>query len=339
MAKNKKQIRLSPSAIQSWRACPYRYKLSYLDHIQLVEEKDALRQGTNWHSLFEFMHEVPDEVDILDAMMGHIDRLYDVCPDYIKIESWEQEKYTLLYAFLAYCDHYREPQETVASEIKFTFPLRHPQTGKTIDDCIITGRVDKLIKIGPRISVKEYKTTSFQINAGSDYWRDLERNIQPRLYVYALQRMIEVGEIDPLIISEVEYDVFKKPGIRPKKPIKKDVELIENGFNYFGTFFEGDVPDIETGMMYGVRLAADIAADPFKYFARRPVVILAKDIESIEQELYSLYKIINYCRRNNFWDKNTGSCSRPFRCEFRSLCEQNIDPDKDELPPTYKKGW
>lgn len=388
MEKNKNQIRLSPSAIQSFRACPRRYKLSYIDRIQTVEDKEVLRQGTNWHSLFEVAYDAPEGANLLDVITEHMNKVYEVCPDSIKIEDWEKEKYTLLYSFLAYCDHYREQQEEIASEIKFEFALRHPRLGHEITDCVITGRVDKLVKNGPRVSVKEYKTTGRQINAGSDYWRGLERQIQPRLYVYALLRMIEAGELDPLVVSEVEYDVFKKPDIRPKipvkdntefnttgfiyygtafdgevpemesegmldaritstgatssklrKPVKKNTELVYDGFIYYGQPFDGDVPDIETGVMFGARLFADIQADPFKYFARRPIAILAKDIKSIEWELYNIYKLISYCKKNKFWDIDPYSCSQPFKCEYQSLCDQNIDPDVDKLPDTFKRGW
>lgn len=387
MAKNKNQIRLSPSAIQSFRACPLRYKLSYIDRIQTVDDKEVLRVGTNWHALFEVAYDAPKGSDLLKVITEYMDKTYEVCPDYIRIEDWEKEKYTLLYSFLAYCDHYREQQEEIASEIKFEFALRHPRLGHEIKNCVITGRIDKLVKNGPRICVKEYKTTGHQINAGSDYWRGLERQIQPRLYVYALYRMIEAGELDPLVVSEVEYDVFKKPDIRPKipvkdniefnltgfiyystafegevpemeseemlnartadtgaasskprKPVKKNTEFVYDGFTYYGQSFDGDVPDIETGIMFGVRLFADIQADPFKYFARRPIVVLAKDIDSIEIELYNIYMLIKYCKKNNFWDVDPYSCSQPFKCEYRPLCDLHINPDVDKLPHTFTKG-
>jgi hypothetical protein len=151
--------------------------------------------------------------------------------------------------------------------------------------------------------------------------------------------MIEAGELDPLVVSEVEYDVFKKPGIRPKRPAKKDVEVTDDGFIYYGQSFEGGVPDVETGIMFGVRLYADIQADSFKYFARRPIAILARDIKSIENELYNLYKLISYCKKNNFWDVDPYSCSQPFKCEYRPLCDEHINPDVDTLPDTYTRGW
>lgn len=339
MTRNKNQIRLSPSAIQCFRACPSRYQKQYVEWINTVADKEALRVGTNYHALHEVAYDVPKGKSVLDAVVAYLDKTYEVCPDYIQIEKWEQEKFTLLYSFLAYCEHYQEPQEVIASEIKFDFPLRHPRLGHEITDCAITGRIDKLIKIGPRISVKEYKTTSWDIGGGSDYWRDLERHIQPRLYVYALHRMIESGELDPLIVSEVEYDVFKKPGIRPKKPVKKDVVVSKDAFVYYEQQFAGEVPDVETGAMYGARLFADIQADPFKYFARRPITVLAQDIASIEFELYNLYNLIKYCKKNKYWDIHPDSCTKPFRCEYKPLCDTRWDMVKDELPSNFKRGW
>lgn len=339
MEKNKNQIRLSPSSIQSFRACPLRYRRQYIDRVNTVEDKEALRVGTNYHAMHEIAYDAPPGINVLDAVIAHLDKTYETCPDYIQIEKWEQEKFTLLYSYLAYCEHYQEPQEIIASEIKFDFPLRHPRLGHDITDCAITGRIDKLIKLGPRISVKEYKTTSWDIGGGSDYWRDLERHIQPRTYVYALHRMIEAGEIEPLIVSEIEYDVFKKPGIRPKKPTKKDVKIVGGGFTYHEQFFEGEVPDIETGAMFGARLYIDITMDPFKYFARRPITVLAQDIAAIEFELYNLYSLIKYCKKNNFFDVHPDSCTRPFKCEYKNLCDIHFNDNEDELPSSYKRGW
>ena len=339
MDKNKFQIRLSPSSVQCFRRCPLCYKLSYIDRIKLIREKEALRQGTNWHALFEIAHKAPEKSDLFSVITNYLDKTYEVCPDYIRIEDWEQEKFTLLYSFLAYCNHYQEPQNIIASEIKFEFPLRHPRLRHEISDCVVTGRIDTLIQDGPRIKIKDYKTTSWDIGPGSDFWQNLERQIQPRLYVYALHRMIERGEIEPLVISEVEYDVFKKPGIRPKKIAKKDLITIDKELFYYDTIIEGPVPERETGSMFGARLFNDIVNDPFKYFVRRPITVLAQDIESIEQELYNVYKLIKYCKQNNFWDIDPYSCSKPFKCEYCLLCDQHIDPDKNELPDTYKRGY
>ncbi len=336
-----KIIKLSPSAISSFRACGGRYFLGYEERITTVEDKEILRFGSGWHDMQEYRYTVPDCT--IEVMSAYLDERYANCPQSISIEKWEVEKYTLLAAFIAYCEHFQEKEDIISSEQRFELMLRHPQTHVPIRDGKLVGRVDKFKRDGNRVKVKEYKTTGRDISTGSDYWRELEQNIQPRSYVYALHRMIEKGEIDlGAMVGSVEYDVFRRPGIKPKASVKK--ELVVSGapagkYIYYGMTFaisNGEIPNIETPPMFFARLLADMKDRPNFYFARREIAIPTKELEDFEQELFNLYRLIKFCRENKAWDFDKSACSSPFHCTYKDICLNNVDITEN-LPPNFTR--
>lgn len=328
-------IRLSASAIAAWRACQRRHHYGYDRYIRPVQEKESLRIGTNWHALHETLWEV-DEKYLVGTMWDYLDKCYEIYPAWISPSMWETEKHTLATAYQAYREYFTEPQDVVSVEEKYELPLINPGTSKRIQDCVLVAKIDKIIKSGPRLAIKEYKTTSKSLTT-SDYWDNLGTKIQSRLYMYMAHRLVEEGILpDDMFISEVEYDVFSKPNIKPKPPTKKELTIMDDTAEYYGETLGPDYwnIDFETPQMFAARLAADMRATPEKYFARRSIGVSISDLDGIEIELYHLYRQMRYVKTHGLWDANPDSCITPFKCQYCSLCFNGWTEDMD-LPSDF----
>jgi hypothetical protein len=190
-----------------------------------------------------------------------------------------------------YHDQGLAPLKMIASEIEFALPLRNAKGRKT--GSYIAGKIDGIGRWNNELAVVEHKTTSDNIEPGSDYWRRLAIDQQISLYYYAAP---ELG----FDVATVLYDVIRKPTIRLRKA--------------------------ETPAEYGVRLAADIAERPAYYYCRREIPRLRADLDEAMNEVRHMDLLLRHARRNNAWPRNTAVCVFPYRCEFFNLCCNGYDP-------------
>ena len=56
-------LRLSATSIGRYKACPTRFRNADVEGLRLEEDSDALRIGTNWHSIQEIYANVLLETD------------------------------------------------------------------------------------------------------------------------------------------------------------------------------------------------------------------------------------------------------------------------------------
>jgi hypothetical protein len=299
---------------------------------------------------------VGDPLDSLARAMSY--RYANLFPGMPR-EAKEIERTTILHALFAYKYCYDEqPVQVIATEVPFRVPLIDPETRKAVPDVFIDGKIDKLVRyLDSAPMVMEHKSTSSDLAPESDYWGHLRLDTQTMIYVYAAQRLQADGLLEPWKImadgppiSEILYDVWRKPAIRPKKLSQAEVtELLESG-SYFDQAFdckwnadscEFSVDDefvqverlksgapviCETPDMYGARLFNEINEKPDRYFARRTLVRSSVEIERFEIELFNLYRAV----KNQAWFHNEHSCDNYGRCDYCQFCftGQEIDPSK-----------
>ena len=267
-----KKLILSASSISAFKACPIRFRNTYVYGIRRTEDTESQRVGTNWHLLLEIAALVPGSDcscmsptpgpaencpicagtgkvpdDIMEAVTRVLNRAYEGI-EFNDPTAKEIERVTLLHALAGYRWHYGDTLEPViATEQYFRLPLLNPQTGHPVPDVLITGRIDKLIELANGIAVKEHKSTSKSIDSDSTYWGHLNLDTQTTMYVYAARRMqadsqiaIATGLPDHNIplINTVKYDVYHKPTIRPKKLTQGDSKKFVADGMYCGQKFE-----------------------------------------------------------------------------------------------------
>ncbi len=384
----RKQWRLSATAISCFKQCPYKYYLKYIKGIKRAEEPDHFRYGTNWHKIMEVISLTPgDECpcndkgimvncsicdgskvvpnDIMTAVTRVIDDAYCRVPNSVDPEDWAVERAKLLYAAAGYQWYYQnEPLKAIHTEVKFRTPIPG-QTGRMVPNLLIDGVIDKIIKLTGN-SVVEHKTTSSSIDQASKYWGKLTMDTQTTLYTFTLRLLRDRAELElEGDISGFYYDVFHKPGIKPKFLSIADSKKFVASGEYCGGKFEAlldyavedDVVGLtvdgaravvestakpgqykikETPDMYGHRLLADISERPEYYFARREFAKTDAELDRFHKELLAVFVSMRTMYNMDSWYHCEEQCEATYNCDFIDLCYNGIDPD-GELPANLVK--
>jgi hypothetical protein len=253
-----RQIHLSASGIQSFKACPTRYKLRYVDRIRREEDTDSLRVGTNWHALHEIYQNVLTEGgDPLAAVIDHLNEVYAVCPSFKTTEEWAVERTILLCSFILYLDYYSEDTlEYVANELPFNLPLATVLQSKEgpnkfwlpKEEVVRVGKIDHIVRRNGVVRPFERKSTVRDIDPNAEYWERLRKDTQVNMYALAFRDILR----DPSLAEEADgildefqgevagntlYDVWRKPTTKPKMLTQAaTAEFIETGEYCGGTF-------------------------------------------------------------------------------------------------------
>ena len=317
--------------------CYYNYVL----RLRPIEETESLRMGTHWHKLLELWD--------MDKVAEYLNKAYEECPLSKTIDEWETERVILLYSFIGYKWHWGEEQEKLAkSEVKFEMPLLSPKTGKKLQ-AILVGKIDKIIEKTGGYLIREQKSTTKSVDTDSTYWNRLSLDTQTTLYPYALKQM----GYDNVA---VEYDVWHKPQIKPKKLSQSDSKRFVETGEYCGEKFKlgplrevnGVTPDItpgakegtfsirETPKMFGARLLQDITQRPEFYFARKEIPRTDADYERFHRQLFNIYHTIRLMKNNNGWFGNESQCEATFHCPYIPVCYNNVVVDVKNPPEGFE---
>ena len=343
------------------KQCPYSHYLKYTLGVLPIEDTDAQRMGTNWHKVLE--------IGDTDKVIAHLNETYKTVPLSKTAEEWQTEQVVLLNTFLAYKEIYGDDSifRVIANEVPFKLQLA--------DDAIVLGKIDKIARnsSGSKYFIIEHKSTSSSLDSDSSYWSHLTLDTQTTLYPFSTQILQLNNDLakfgikpdDPLI-SEVLYDVWHKPKIKPKKLTQADSQKFTETGEYMGRKFEiklvpGDAGTIdalevnnvtteyeygkkegtfairETPDMYGARLYQDMIERPDHYFARRLIGRTTQQLDGFNTELYGIYEVIKYLSQHDYrcW-KNERHCEATYKCSFIPICYNHIQVDVDNLPEGYK---
>lgn len=383
----KKQWRLSSSFITAFKACAMRCNLKYVVGLCPIEDTDSQRQGSNWHKILEIAGMRPGTVcpecsnkgqkdpkcplcsgtdilpeDMMDAVIRHLNKVYETVPLSKTRDEWLAERAKLLYSLCGYNWHYTEDEfEVVAEEIQFRLPVRNPKSGRALPNVVLDGMIDKIVRSPNGIYyIEEHKSTAKPIDPDSLYWSHLNLDTQTKLYVFAARQLQLAGELEPYgikptdpLISGVRYDVWHKPQISPKKLTQAESKKFVADGKYMDEEFDvqrmGDLTDIyinnepaetfpgakegtfairETPEMYGARLLKEIGENPEKYFARREISRTNAEMERFEYEIYNIYQTVRVINKNNAWWTDEHQCEATFRCPYIPICYNNMDPNE-----------
>lgn len=283
---------VSKSSIGTFLRCPADWYYRYVLGLTEIEEKEYFRIGTRWHSMLEDRNNGID----METVASNLRAKYgaDATPNW---SEWA----ILNYGMIAY-DWYRQSDEyeVIATEKRFEIPVTVEGT-----EINIVGVMDR-IERGPdnRLFVREYKTRGGDLD--DDYWASLARSTQTTMYVWAGREM-------GLDIAGVLYDVYRKPGIRPKLLTQSESAMFLSSPDYMGATFdvqtgntddlgrpsfvmvEGEEAEIkpgakgfqvrETPLMFGARMVNEIYSNPPKYFGLKEVCPTSTDITMFHQNV------------------------------------------------------
>lgn len=389
----KRQVHVSASFIRAKNKCDYLCYLKYFLGLRTDHDTDPLRYGNRWHTCQEILGRSPGVCidcaqkaaddpecpfcggtgsipeDRMELVVEYLNKYYATVPDNKDRNEWLTERAKVMYGMAAYAWYYADDEyETLATELKFSLPVKNPRTGRTLPNCKLIGKIDKLVRNRNGVPmIMEHKTTSSSLDSDSTFWGNLRLNTQISMYVYAAQEMQLAGDLemygikvtDPLI-QECVFDGLHKPGIAPKKLSQKDSkEFVETG-EYFGKKFEitvydyrppegvmiidGEQADVEPGAkegtftiretpeMYGMRLMDDMSERPEFYFGRREVSRTKKDIKDFQKKIYSIYQAYKFMCRTETWSMDEDQCEATYICEYTGLCYNGVDPTVGDIP-------
>ena len=390
----KRPVHVSASFIRAYNKCNWLCYLKYYLGLRTIHDTDPQRFGNRWHTCQEILGRSPGVCtdcaqkatndpecpfcggvgfipeDRMALVVDYLNKYYaEVPPNKDRIE-WLTERAKIMYGMAAYNWYYSEDEyKTLATELEFSLPVKNPATGRTLPNCKLVGKIDKLVQNRNGIvMIMEHKTTSSSLGSDSTFWGNLRLNTQISMYVYAAQQLQLAGDLeiygikatDPLI-QDCVFDGLRKPGIAPKKLSQKDSkEFVETG-EYCGQKFkvmkavgkdgrilgidvDGEPAEIEPGKkfgtftvcetpeMYGMRLMTDMSERPEFYFGRREIPRTQQDIENFQKKIYNVYQGYKFMCRTETWSKDEDQCEATYACEYMGLCYNNVDPTVGDIP-------
>ena len=88
----------SASSIATFKTCPQKYRISYVEGLRQTPEPAPFRFGTNWHA----GQAVLETGGTLEAALEAATAEYEVCPDWADPIDWAVECETLRAGLAAY---------------------------------------------------------------------------------------------------------------------------------------------------------------------------------------------------------------------------------------------
>jgi len=288
---------ISHSEMITFQRCAREHKHKYIDGRVPEETSEPLRFGSLMHRALEAWWTGKDwkaacegEVTALALMTG-----YDI--------RWQGHRY-----------------ETIAAESTFRAPITNPDTGCQSRTFELTGVLDVVAwdrATGEKVLV-EHKTTSEEIGIASAYWRRVTA-LDPQVSTYHIGARALGHDV-----ARCEYDVIRKPGIRRLKATPEASRKRTKA----GDLYAGQRVDDESDDDLLVRLLADIADRPDRYYARGPIVRLAHDEREHARDIWHLTRLIRESETMDRAPRNPQSCVRyGQQCPYFGVCagEQRIE--------------
>lgn len=375
-----KCLRMSASCINCFKQCKMRFRNQYMLGLQPTADSDALRIGSVYHACREIIGKIQSGTtkcwgrahrkgndlcpicgnealceDPIQQVMVYLDNYYELKPEWDDVEKMLTERSMLLNAMVAYQWRYNDDANItmLGTEFKAEQKLFNPYSGDEVDDAVLVYVCDGIMKMDGEHAIREYKTTSKGVDADSTFWNNLKLAIQPNMYIYCLDFAQRTGMLKPLgimpedkPIRSIMYDVFHKPGIKPKNLSQGESKSFVETGEYMGVEFEVETTPLlvdhhpatvtpgkkegtfairETPEMYGARLLDDITERPDFYLARRMIEKTDADLARTERQLFNIYQSIRNMEEQNSWYTEEESCEATFKCPYLNLCYNNVD--------------
>jgi len=355
-------IKLSATSLATAKTCPMKYRLAYVLGWRPIEDSDIQRVGTRWHKGLELIGRGKDWSDWLNET-------YATVPTNRTAEEWATERAKLAAFLTAWAWRWQgDSVTTLATEVTFSLPLRHPGNNRIIPGVERVGKIDRLVLVDGRPMLGEYKSTSQSVASDSRIWDRYRRDTQLSEYICAARELQLRGALAPAItpsmplISGGLYDLWHRPQSSPKLLTQADSKkLVETG-EYCGQKFKIDTPPLfvdgeradgkpgakpgtfavrETPGMYSVRLLWEAETGayhrPDYYFARREIARTDDELRAYEWERYHLFLHVKNMARTGKWYGNENWCDARYVCPYLGICNHcPVIHDDDPVPNGFR---
>lgn len=276
----------------------------------------------------------------------------------------------LFWCYMNRWDCLDKTYKVLASELSFSVPIANPATGETVDGFVLAGKIDKIIELPDgEVVIVEHKTTSSDIDFSNDYFARLRIDLQVSVYILAARALgypvrhviydvIHKPRLQPRELTQSETATLLETSVYVTKlhPGTEPVEIHggycvtdgpadeETGFPQLVTvngFPARIIPGKrgfairETLEMFGDRLRAVVVDNPEKFFARRVVVRLERDLTEAQHDIYEQTQILQQRLEHGYWSRNDRACVGFGRCQYFSICTEGqiVTPNDNQLIP------
>ena len=291
---------MTTSELKCFRSCRKRYEFEYVRMLIPVETPKALSIGRQYHKGVELI------------LNGYS---YEEVENLLFNEEMENaNKYQIepnlfdTYLALEMVRHFAEYSNWQSWKIKaieqnFEVPTGY---GKRLK-----GRIDGLIDVNGFNYLIEHKSAS-QLN--ERYVARLtyldEQNVN---YIYAYNKLRELGQIEDRPIGGIFYNIIEKPLLKPLKAT--ELKYKKDGTLYASCRLEDETPEeyrlrVRQWYSEGNRMIQ-------KYISRT-----AEEIERAVVEFNATVRDLNQAKKNNTWYRNSNACSiLPCPYECKCICD------------------
>lgn len=311
---------LTSSRLRTFRECARKHDLAYVQGYRPVRDAEPLRFGTLIHAGLEawWLAAAGGIDDRLGAALAAVAGEADPF-DRVRAEELLRG-YELVYGATV-LDEF----EILDVESRFDAPLLNPETLAASRTWRLGGKVDVTVRrrATSRVAVLEHKTSSDALD-DLDYWARLAIDHQISAYVVG-------AEAAGHEVEDTVYDVIKKPGIRPFSATPPEVRKYTKDGRLYAAQHEND----ETPDEYRARLAADIAENPLKYFARRAIPRLNSQVQDFLFDAWQTGRQIREAELAGRAPRNPDACLRFGRCAYWDVCVNGLKPE--EHPDLFRK--
>lgn len=311
---------MTVSRLKTWRDCKRKHRLMYIDGWRIVRKAAALREGDIGHVGLEawWKDDGTDRIGVaLDAMKGMGEDAYEQAAMEELLKGYD-------YVYGDQMDRY----VVHAVEESFTLPLINPKTGAPSRTWTLAGKVDGVLRDlqTGALLILEHKLTADSFAEDSDrYWLKLGMDAQVSHYFLGAESLGFPAE-------GCLYDVLLRPRQKPLKatPMESRKYVAKTGALYANQRAEDETPD-----QFRARVAADISDHPTKYFQRRVIGRMDKDIIEYLGEVWEETQMMRAAELAGVATKNPESCHRFSTCSYWDICAYGLNPA--DHPETFER--
>lgn len=316
---------LTYSALNTFRNCPRKYKLRYVDHLRRPESPEALAFGSVIHNALERWYGHDAHGAVTRRLFEVLDYIDSQFPHRHGDDEQKQRWHLARAMFEGYAARYTsEPFEIVEVEKEFTAEIRNPDTGRPSQTFVIAGKADGIVRLDGELYLLEHKTAS---SISGDYLDKLWTDTQIALYSHYLR---ELGY--PII--GVLYNVLIKSRLKQRAG-ETEAEFQARRAALAAKNKSGRSTakrqEPESDEAFRARLA-EWYAQPHAFHRER--IYLSEDrMALLTEEVWEITQQYLHAKRRGKWLLNTSQCfsyQRP--CDYLPLCQSGFSANvRDNL--------
>ena len=164
-------LNLSSSKINTYNSCSYKYRLKYIDKVPEQKTRASSEFGLIIHAILEEYHSLPKEKQTKDVLLGLLEKYWreDSFEYRLRADEFKKQGEEVLSDYFQFISE--NPPDVADVERHFSYTMKDINVN-------ISGKIDRIDKVGDSLNIIDYKTSRKKEKA--------KNNIQLALYIQAI---------------------------------------------------------------------------------------------------------------------------------------------------------